>query len=164
MPLFAALALAATLTLSGCAAVPGGKKSRPSKYATHNEAPRFGDWFVEPNRCTVEAATTDFTLTTDGKLTSNKLLPFKLSYNVPIAGPGTATLTGIPVPVPQDGTGKNYTIYLDYSARSVSELLNTGTFLTITYQPLSEGNPREAFFQTHGLIQAISELVRLCGR
>lgn len=161
-------ALLPLLALAACSSgsTPFGRDVRHlPKYMTETP-PRFGDWWVNTERCTIEAGTGDIFARTDGHL-ENNMLPVTVTFNLPLTKPPLATLSGIPVPVPMEGptlltTNRTYTVRLAYDATTAAHMLDHGTFLTLTYQPLTGGPVRESNLQTNGLIFAIGELNKLC--
>jgi len=160
---FAALSGLAMLATSISACAPLSSPTvRESKYQKEVVTPHYGDWYVDPKSCTINAATQELTVSTTGNLTKSSLMPLTVTYAMPLIGKPTPSLSGIPVPIPQDGTGQRYTIYLEYSPRSVASLWYDGTFLTLTYTPLNATKPHEAYLQTRGLIDAIAHLSTHC--
>lgn len=142
----------------------GGKSvNRMPKYSKPLDVQRFGEWFVEPDACEIQSVNTDFRVTTDGTL-EDGLIALKVRFVPQLVRPPVPTLSGLPVPVPMDGSGKSYTVYLAYDSTGVAYMLRDTTYFTLRYEPLSGGgNTLEGNMATRPLMQAIAFVAKRCG-
>jgi hypothetical protein len=167
MKFLLAPALLSALLLAGCSGgIPpemmGGKAvNRMPKYTKPVEVERFGEWFIEPGACEIQSVNGDFRVTTDGTL-EDGLISLKVRFVPQLVRPPVPTLSGLPVPVPMDGSGKSYTVYLAYDSTGVAYMLRDTTYFTLRYQPLT-GDTLEGNMATRPLMQAIAFVARRCG-
>ena len=151
--------------LSSCSGVAGKPVNRMRSYTPQNVM-RFGDWLIDPVQlnkgvCRIDGNTTDVQITTDGMFTGTTI-ELRLVFAMPLVRPPSATISSYPVDLPLEGANKVYNIQLAYDPTTAAHLLAEDTFLTISYQPLNEGLPREVNLTTRGLVQALAVLGKYC--
>jgi hypothetical protein len=158
-----ALLALVVLTLTGCAPLGMGKQvNRLPKYQKPPEVHRFGDWFVEPGACLIQSASTDLRADTDGQLDGG-MLPIRLRFAPQLVRPPLTTLSGLPVPIPQEGSGKTFVVRLAYDSTTAAYMLREHTYLTVQYESLTSGGTTlEANLQTRSLLQAIAFVAQSC--
>lgn len=123
---------------------------------------RFGDWqLLPPPACVVAAKGGDIQAVTDGRF-SGPMLEVRLAFAVPGVRPPAVRLTGVAVPLPVEGSGRAFAINLRYDPETAAALLQTDSFLSVVYQPLSAPTPREVNFGTRGLVHALAHLQERC--
>ncbi|MFZ2587598.1 MAG: hypothetical protein WAZ18_05740 [Alphaproteobacteria bacterium] len=157
---FTCLLLPAALLLTSCMPGPVGKPV--PKWTPPVDVPRYGDWLVEPEDCSLHASSSDVQAESTGKLQSGRLIPLKLTFLMPLVRPPVVSLSGIPVPLPLDGSQWTFRTYLDYSPNSVAAMNEPGNFVVVSYQPLNTLQPREVHFDTRGLMDGVAHIARVC--
>lgn len=157
---FTCVLLPVTCALSSC--MPGPIAKPLPKWQPPADVPRYGDWVVETDDCTLHANGAEVQAESTGKL-SGGLIPVKITFLMPLVRPPMVSMSGLPVPLPLDGSGYTFRTYLEYSPRTVAHMNDTGTFLLITYQPLNTTQPREMHFDTQGLMHGVAHVSKVCG-
>lgn len=153
--LFALLAVA----LAGCALGP--EVRQVPKWEPPPDVPKFGSWKVNPDSCTLHAASGEIQAQSDGIITKG-VLQVKMKFLMPLIKPPLVTMSALPVPLPLDGSQWDFTTYLAYDSVTVSHMLRPGTFLMVAYQPMNSTQPREVHFETRGLVQGAIYLGQSC--
>ena len=158
---FSIALLPCLLLVAGC--MPGPIAKPLPKWQPPADVPRYGDWVVEPDACVLQAGSGDVQAETDGRL-SGQLIPIKISFLMPLVRPPLVTMSGLPVPLPLDGSSYTFRTYVEYSPRTVAHMNDVGTFVVVNYQPLNTTQPREVHFDTRGLMQGIAHVSKVCGK
>lgn len=116
----------------------------------------FGPWQVQG--CTISTQAADVWLRTTGALTSRSELEFKAQFTPVLVRPPFATMTGAAFPIRTEGTNRSYTLMVPYTAESGAVMLQTGAYLTLTYQPLGSADLQDVSFATKPLMEALGRL------
>lgn len=145
--------------LAGC--MPGPDVTRLPKWQKPADLPRFGDWIVDD--CTILANAGEVRAESSGKL-SGGVMPVTFHLEMPLVRPPQAQMSGLPVALPLDGTSWTFRTYLAYDATTVAHMMDPGTFLMLSYQPLNTSDTRQIHFDTRGLLQAAVHVGKVCGR
>ena len=157
----ARILVAALAAASLAACMPGPTVQRLPKWQPPADVPRYGDWIIEPSDCTLHAAAVEVKAQSTG-IMDRGLLPVKLTFLMPLVRPPQITMSGLPVALPLDGSQWNFTTYLAYDANTVAHMMQDGTYLMVSYQPLNTTQPREVHFDTRGLLMATAHLKDSC--
>jgi hypothetical protein len=155
MHLFALL----VVLLAGCSIGP--EVRQVPKWEPPPDVPKFGDWRVNPETCTLHAASGEIQATSDG-IINRGVLSVQLKFLMPLVKPPIMTMSSLPVPLPFDGSQWEFRTYLAYDANTVAHMLRPGTFLMVAYQPMNSTQVREVHFETRGLVQGAIYLGQSC--
>jgi hypothetical protein len=153
-----AFALLCCALLAACAVLPEAKHApqwNPDKL------PRFGDWYGDPEACTLAGNSPDAHLTTDGELRGEQLT-FRLGFDRPLVRPPHATVSGLPIVLVLEGSGRDFTFTLPYVPTTAAHMLEPDTYLIVSYQPLDSAAALEVSFQTRGLVHGLAYLGHNC--
>lgn len=153
--LFAVLAV----VLAGCALGP--EVRQVPKWEPPPNVPKFGDWRINPESCTLHAASGDIQAQSNG-IVERGVLSMKLKFLMPLVKPPVMTMSSLPVPLPFDGSQWDFTTYMAYDANTVSHMLRPGTYVMVAYQPMNSTQVREVHFETRGLVQGAIFLGQSC--
>lgn len=146
--------------LASCTVGPVGKPV--PKWTPPAEVPRYGDWTVETQDCSLSTNTGDVKAESDGRLQSGHLIAIKLTFLMPLVRPPLITMSGLPVPMPVDGSQWTFRTYLEYAPHTVAHMNDPGTFLVVSYHPLNTIAPREVHMDTRGLMQGVAHISKVC--
>ena len=137
-----------------CALGLGGCTTVPTPVAAPTQT--FGPWTV--SQCTISTRAADVWLTTTGSLTFGGELEFQAQFTPPLVRPPFATISGRPIPVRTEGANRTYNLFLPYTPETGAHFLQTGSFITLTYQPLGRMELQDVSFPTAPLMQALSAI------
>lgn len=153
---------ALALSLTACASAPQDSHTgRPAKYQPALPASQYGDWFIEPQTCTIRARAADFSLITDG-IPNNGTITVRTLFKTPLVQPPRAEISEILAPIPVEGSRRGYSIILAYDSANAAHMFKDDTFLMVRYQPIISAEVLESSFQTHGLMFALADLAKFC--
>lgn len=156
------LALCGVALGSGCSfPMPGPEVQKLPKWQQPEPVERYGDWVLEPRDCSLRAASAEVKAGSTG-IVQNGLLGVRLDFLMPLVRPPVVSLSGIPVPLPLDGSGWTFRTYLAYDAKMIAHMMEPGTFIVVSYQPLNTTQVREVHFDTRGLLLATAHLKKGC--
>lgn len=145
--------------LTGCSL---GPEVRPvPKWTPPPDVPKFGDWRADTDKCTLHAHSGEIQASSDGVI-SKGVMSVKLKFLQPLVKPPIMTMSGLPVPLPFDGSQWDFRTYLAYDANTVAHMLRPGTYMMVAYQPMNSTQTREVHFETRGLVQGAIFLGQNC--
>lgn len=158
--------LGGLLLLTACTTGVTGKPVNRMRGYQPQQVMRYGDWIIDPVRlkrgaCRIDGNTADVQITTDGQFTGTTI-ELRLVFTMPLVKPPRATISSYPVELPLEGSNKVYNLQLAYDPTTAAHFLAEDTFLTLSYQPLNEGLPREVNLATRGLVHALAALGKYC--
>lgn len=153
------IAFIALVALAGCAAQPASSPHHQPLAAA--PVKNFGLWQL--NTCKVTAQRAGITLATTHHL-SNDTIHLRVSTSMPLAQPPRLSLNALPhFKINLEGKGQHYSAELPYSGRTVARMIRDDSFIVVKFNPQNSGKkPRQAYFSTRGLAQAVAELSKTC--
>ncbi len=122
----------------------------------HTPTQTFGPWNV--SQCTISTRAADVWVITTGSLTFGGELEFQAQFTPPLVRPPFATISGRPIPVRIEGANRTYNLFIPYNPENGAHFLQTGSFITLTYQPLGRTDLQDVSFPTAPLMQALGAI------